>query len=95
MLFKCFTVCFCNFTLTHLLMLPRRVVSEIDIPGSSLQARDPSQLQVPELKRWLQCRAASTRADLVGRYLSSRIERCCIFAVVMILLWSCSYCHYF
>ena len=59
-----------NFTPTHLLMLPRRVVSEIDVPGASVQGRDPSQLKVPELKRWLRCRAASTRslkADLVGR----------------------------
>ena len=61
---------FRNFTLTHLLMLTRRFVSEIDIPGASLQGRDSSQLKVPELKRWLQCRDASTRglkADLVGR----------------------------
>ena len=45
-------------------------LSEVDVPGASLQGKDPSVLKVPELKRWLQCRAASTRgkkADLVSR----------------------------
>ena len=43
---------------------------EKDIPGASLDGRDPGSLKVPELKRWLVCRSASTRgnkADLVHR----------------------------
>ncbi len=43
---------------------------ENDIPGASLNGRDPSLLKVPELKRWLLCRGASVRgkkADLVLR----------------------------
>jgi hypothetical protein len=45
-------------------------LSENDVPGASLQGRNPSQLKVPELKRWLECTAASTRgmkADLIAR----------------------------
>ena len=41
-----------------------------DIPGASLNGRDPSSLKIPELKRWLLCRGASVRgkkADLVLR----------------------------
>ena len=35
------------------------VLKEEDIPGASLNGRDPSQLQVVELKRrWLKCRGA-------------------------------------
>ena len=30
-------------------------------PGPSLKGRDPSELKIPELKLWLQCRAASTK----------------------------------
>ena len=45
-------------------------MKERDIPGASLGGRDPGQLKVPELKRWLLCRGASTKgkkADLAGR----------------------------
>ena len=45
---------------------------EEDIPGASLNGRDPNTLKIPELKRWLQCRNASTRGkkgDLVLRYI--------------------------
>ena len=41
-----------------------------DIPGASLGDRDPNALKIPELKRWLICRNASTKgkkADLVSR----------------------------
>ena len=43
---------------------------EEDIPGASLNGRQPSQLHVVELKRWLKCRGATTagkKADLVKR----------------------------
>ena len=45
---------------------------EKDIPGASLNGRDPSSLKVPELKRWPICRGASTREnkpDLILRYI--------------------------
>ena len=45
-------------------------LSEIDIPGASLNGKHPATLTVPQLKRWLQCRDASTKgkkADLVAR----------------------------
>ena len=45
-------------------------LTEKDIPGASLNGRDPVVLTIPQLKRWLQCRNASTKgkkADLVAR----------------------------
>ena len=45
-------------------------LGEKDIPGASLCGRDPSELHVVELKRWLKCRGANTvgkKADLVKR----------------------------
>ena len=30
--------------------------AEEDIPGASLRGRNPQQLTIPELKRWLSCR---------------------------------------
>ena len=33
-----------------------------DIPGTSLNSQDPGELKVPELKRWLVCRALLRRA---------------------------------
>ena len=36
-------------------------LAEDDVPGASLQERNPELLKVPELKRWLQCRRASTK----------------------------------
>ena len=33
---------------------------EEDVPGASLNGRNPSQLHVVELKRWLRCRGATT-----------------------------------
>ena len=44
------------------------VLNENDIPGASLHGRDPNSLKMPELKRWLTCRNASTKgkkSDLV------------------------------
>ena len=43
---------------------------EKDVPGASLKGRDPSELKIPELKRWLACRAAplkGKKADLVAK----------------------------
>ena len=45
-------------------------LSEMDIPGASLSGRNPANLTIPQLKRWLQCRDAPTKgkkADLVVR----------------------------
>ena len=45
-------------------------LSENEVPGAALNGRDPVVLTVPQLKRWLQCRNASTKgkkADLVAR----------------------------
>ena len=47
------------------------LLSEEDIPGTYLGGQDVVVLKVPELKRWLQYRRASTKgkkADLVMRY---------------------------
>ena len=38
-----------------------RTLMEDDIAGASLNGRDPSQLTIPMLKRWLQCRDTSTK----------------------------------
>ena len=35
-------------------------LSEKDVPGAALNGREPSQLHVVELKRWLKCRGAAT-----------------------------------
>jgi len=46
------------------------ILDEKDIPGAALGGRDPNSLKIPELKRWLTCRNASTKgkkADLVLR----------------------------
>ena len=36
-------------------------LSENEVPGAALNGRDPVVLTVPQLKRWLQCRNASTK----------------------------------
>ena len=38
-----------------------RFLNEEQVPGASLRGRDVTTLKVPELKRWLQCRRASTK----------------------------------
>ena len=51
---------------------------EDDIPGASLNGRDPSELHVVELKRWLKCRGANQsgrKADLVKRLDSNMLYR--------------------
>ena len=57
-------------SVTVCVVLMGESVPRQDVPGASLAGRDPSDLKVPELKRWLECRAASTRgkkADLIAR----------------------------
>ena len=47
-----------------------KIFNEANVPGASLNGREPSSLKIPELKRWLQCRQAPTKgkkADLVAR----------------------------
>ena len=47
-----------------------RCLTELDIPGASLNGRRPKDLTISELKRWLQCRNASLKggkADLVAK----------------------------
>ena len=51
---------------------------EDDIPGASLNGRDPSELHVVELKRWLKCRGANQsgrKADFVKRLDSNMLYR--------------------
>ena len=46
------------------------ILSENDVPGTSLNGRKPEELTIPQLKHWLQCRKASVKgkkADLVAR----------------------------
>jgi len=46
------------------------ILGQKDIPGTASGGRDPNSLKIPELKRWLTCRNASTKgkkADLVLR----------------------------
>ena len=48
-------------------------LTEADIPGASLEDRQPNQLTVTELKFWLRCREVKvtklkTKAELVSRY---------------------------
>ena len=50
------------------------ILREEDIPGALLNGREPSQLHVVELKRWLKCRGATTsgrKQDLVKRLVKS------------------------
>ena len=48
-------------------------LQEKDIPGASLCGWDPSELKIPELKRWLACRGAplkGKKSDLVARFVA-------------------------
>ena len=52
-------------------------VHEEDVPGASLNGREPSQLHVVELKHWSKCRAATTvgkKQDLVKQCAGCTIE---------------------
>ena len=47
------------------------ILHEDEVPSASLKGRDVGTLKIPQLKRWLLCRRASTKglkADLVARY---------------------------
>ena len=51
------------------------MLQEDDIPGASLNGKDPSELNVVQLKRWLACRGAplsGKKPELIDRY------DCCI-----------------
>ena len=39
------------------------LMTEKDIPGASLNGKDPSELQVVQLRRWLACRGAPTAGN--------------------------------
>ena len=59
-------------------------LTEDDIPGAALGARQPEELKVSELKRWLACRGASRTgftAQLVQRVkedIRSGLSKCVI-----------------
>jgi len=36
-------------------------LSKLDIPGTSLNGRNPADLIIPQLKRWLKCHNAPTK----------------------------------
>ena len=47
-----------------------KIFNEADVPGASLNGREPNSLKIPGLKHWLQCQRAPTKgkkADLVSR----------------------------
>ena len=46
------------------------LLTEADIPGASLNNKDPSELNIVQLKRWLACRGApltGKKAELIER----------------------------
>ena len=46
------------------------LLTEVDIPGASLNGKSPDQLNVMQLKRWLACRGgrvSGKKPDLVER----------------------------
>ena len=48
----------------------QNLFTEDNVAGASLNGRNPGQLTILQLKRWLQCRGASTKGrkgDLVAR----------------------------
>ena len=47
------------------------MLTDVDIPGSSLNGKEPSELNLLQLKRWLACRGAPVtgkKPQLVERY---------------------------
>lgn len=47
------------------------LLSDQDIPGASLNGKDPTNLNIPQLKRWLACRGApesGKKPELIQRY---------------------------
>ena len=50
------------------------LLTESDIPGASLDGKNPSELSVVQLKRWLVCRGAPVtgkKPELIQRYVGS------------------------
>ena len=43
-----------------------RFLTEKDVPGAALNGKDSTVLKVLELKRWLQCRNAPSKAERPG-----------------------------
>ena len=43
-----------------------RSLTENDVAGASLNGKDPTRLTIPQLKRWLLCRDASTKGKKVN-----------------------------
>ena len=43
----------------QIVCMDERVLRQEDVPGASLKGRDPSDLKVPEVKRWLDARKKS------------------------------------
>ncbi len=60
-------------------------LSEKDVPGAALNGREPSQLHVVELKRWLKCRGATTsgrKEELVKRF-----DISCVYLAYLVFLF--------
>ena len=52
------------------------LLNEGDIPGASLEGKDPSELNMVQLKRWLACRGApvnGNKPELIQRYVCAVI----------------------
>ena len=52
------------------------ILVEENMPGASLDGRDPSELHVVELKRWLKCRGpnqSGRKRDFVKRLVRSTV----------------------
>jgi len=50
------------------------LLNEDDIAGASLNGKDPSELNIVELKRWLACRGApvsGNKPELIKRYVNN------------------------
>ena len=67
-------------------------ISKLDIPGTSLNGRNPADLTIPQLKQWLKCRNApmkGKKADLVPRYISfHNVAQCANLANESYRLWN-------
>ena len=53
------------------------LLTESDIPGASLDGKNPAELNVSQLKRWLTCRGAPVngkKPELIQRLVSNTFE---------------------
>lgn len=58
------------------------LLNENDIPGASLNRKNPSELNIVQLKRWLVCRGAPVngkKPELIQRYADRFILSSCDF----------------